>query len=190
MKMKAKRVLLALMGWVVMLPVAGQSHGNDHVDDVLQHIPRLGVFVLNVCGVESRTQGDVHYYTNTMGSYLLAAGVTAALKSTVKEWRPDRSDRRSFPSGHATFAFAGAHILQKEYGQHSPWISAGGYILATGVAIDRVVQDRHHWYDVCAGAAVGVLCTELTYFVTDRLFPATQASVAIAPNGLMFSMRF
>ena len=43
-----------------------------------------------------------------------------------------------------------------EYRKVSPWIGVAGYALATGVAVDRIRRNRHHWGDVVAGAAIGV----------------------------------
>lgn len=67
-------------------------------------------------------------------------------------------------------AFSGATVLHHEYGHLSPWVSVAGYGVATAVAVDRVARDRHHWYDVAAGAAIGFGCTELCYWASRRLF--------------------
>ena len=45
----------------------------------------------------------------------------AALKKVVNEERPDHSDNKSFPSGHAAMAFAAATSLHKEFGKQNPW---------------------------------------------------------------------
>ena len=105
------------------------------------------------------------------------------LKSTIHETRPDGSDNRSFPSGHATVAFAGATVLHNEFGRDLPWISVIGYSIATLTAVDRVVAQRHHWHDVAAGAAIGVLSTELCYFISDRIIKNNNVSVAFNGRG-------
>ena len=51
----------------------------------------------------------------------------------------------------------------------SPWISVGGYAVATGVAVDRLVRNRHEWHDVVAGAAIGVGGTWLGYWLGDKI---------------------
>lgn len=80
------------------------------------------------------------------------AAATLILKYTVKEWRPDRTDRHSFPSGHTASSFASAAYLQRRYG----WaFGAPAYALACYVGWGRVFSKRHHWYDVLAGAAIG-----------------------------------
>lgn len=189
-----KRILTTyiIMCGIVPFTMAQQRHGNG-LDDILQYTPYATVLTLKACGVDSRNDWP-HLAVNTAMSFVMSAGITYSLKHTVREWRPDHSDRRSFPSGHATFTFAGATVLHHEFGHVSPWISIGGYSVATLTAADRVRRDRHHWYDVATGAAVGVLSTELTYFVTDRLFPRLSRKgdmkMAFTGNTLDVSVRF
>lgn len=49
----------------------------------------------------------------------------------VKEERPDHSDYKSFPSGHAAIAFAAAQSIDKEFWKESIWIPIAGYAAAT-----------------------------------------------------------
>ena len=172
-----------------LLTSSAQQRHSDGFDDVLQYVPYASVLALKACGVESRDEWP-QLLVATAGSWVVSAGVAYALKHSVKEWRPDDSDQRSFPSGHTTFAFAGATALHKEFGKVSPWISVAGYGVATLTAVDRVCRDRHHWYDVCAGAAIGYLSTELTYYVTDYLFPKHNASIAFTGNTVEFALRW
>ena len=83
--------------------------------------------------------------------------------------RPDGTDNESFPSGHTAVAFCGATVLHKEYGKTSPWISVAGYTVATITAVDRVRRNRHHWEDVAAGAAIGFLSAQASYWIVDKI---------------------
>ena len=178
-------VLLLMMSSVVL---AQQKH-SDGIDDVLQYVPYASVIGLKVCGVESRDQWP-KLLVATAASWVVTAGVTYGLKHTVREWRPDETDQKSFPSGHTAFAFAGATMLHKEYGHLSPWISVAGFGVATFTAVDRVLKDRHHWYDVLAGAGIGVLSTELTSYLSGKLFKDDQVVVGFSGNRVDLAIRW
>lgn len=78
--------------------------------------------------------------------------VTDGLKDVVGEERPDGSDNRSFPSGHASMSFAAAGTLHKRYGWE---IGVPAHAVAAFVAVARVKADKHYVHDVVAGAAIG-----------------------------------
>jgi len=175
------------------LALHAQTPRSDALDDVLQHAPMASVFVLKACGLENNTSWQELAVTGA-AAYIISAATTYSLKQTVQEWRPDDSDRRSFPSGHATFAFAGATMLAHEYGKVEPWTIIGGYGLAAIVAADRLVRDRHYLHDVCAGAVIGVAGTEVAYFLNrrffKRLFKTDQVSFSFSGQSLDFALRW
>ncbi|MEG1545285.1 MAG: phosphatase PAP2 family protein [Tannerellaceae bacterium] len=80
-------------------------------------------------------------------------GLTYALKYIVKKERPDGSDMHSFPSMHTSVSFAGAAFIQRRYGWK--W-GVPAYLLSTYVGWSRVYGKKHDWWDVAAGAAIGV----------------------------------
>lgn len=122
------------------------------------------------------------FIVNTGASVVVAFGAKTALKAMIKEERPDHSDNKSFPSGHAALAFAAARSLDKEFRRESIWIPIAGYTAATAVGIERVASDRHHWYDVVAGAAVGCGAAELTWWLSDLMF-GKGSNVAVGSSG-------
>jgi membrane-associated phospholipid phosphatase len=63
------------------------------------------------------------------------------------------SNNHSFPSGHATQAFAVASVIAEHY--DSIWIKASSYTLATMVGFSRMNKNAHWASDVAAGAAIG-----------------------------------
>nr|WP_287887498.1 phosphatase PAP2 family protein [Prevotella sp.] len=145
-----------------------KTYHGDGIDDVLQYVPMASVFGLKLLGVEAESSWK-RRLTVTVVSFGLNAGVTYGLKHTIHKMRPDGTDNRSFPSGHTSIAFCGATSLMHEYRKISPWIGVAGYALATGVAVDRIRRNRHHWGDVVAGAAIGVASAEAGYLIGDLI---------------------
>jgi membrane-associated phospholipid phosphatase len=62
----------------------------------------------------------------------------------------------SFPSGHATVAFAAATVFALEY-KNRPWIPIFAYSAATLIGLSRITENKHWGTDVLVGAALGYL---------------------------------
>lgn len=125
------------------------------------------------------------FIANTAASVGVAFVGKTVLKKMVNEERPDHSDNKSFPSGHAAMAFAAARSIDKEFRSESIWIPIAGYAAATAIGVERVASDRHHWYDVVAGAGLGYGAAELSWWLSDKLFPQNKnVSVTCTGNGL------
>lgn len=184
------RILIAVQLCLMLCTTARGQHSSDAADDVLQHVPMATVIALKACGAPAASASWGELLLSGGASYAIAAATTYSLKHIVNEQRPDKSDRRSMPSGHATMAFAGATMLHHEYGRLSPWVSIAGYGVATLTAAHRVVQDRHYLHDVCAGAAIGVAATELTYYLKKRLFPRRDVSIAFTGQNFCLAVTF
>jgi membrane-associated phospholipid phosphatase len=77
---------------------------------------------------------------------------TTALKLVVRRERPDQSNNLSFPSGHASNAFAIASVVGHHYGR---WGDVTAYSVASFIALSRCAASKHHFSDVVAGAGLG-----------------------------------
>jgi membrane-associated phospholipid phosphatase len=97
-------------------------------------------------------------------STMIANGIiTSALKPAVGRKRPRDTGKtfdfapfgggQSFPSGHATHAFAVASVIATHY--DSRWIKGVSYGSAAIVAFARVHHQAHFLSDVTAGALIG-----------------------------------
>ncbi|HEY9695411.1 MAG TPA: phosphatase PAP2 family protein [Oculatellaceae cyanobacterium] len=86
-------------------------------------------------------------------SVLLCVG----LKEVAQVKRPDSEERDSFPSCHATAAFAVA-TMQSHYHPESALLWYGG---ASAIALSRVNLNRHRVTEVLAGAALGYFTSRL-----------------------------
>jgi membrane-associated phospholipid phosphatase len=138
----------------------------------------------------------------------LATGcfVTGGLKVLVGRHRPTwdpatdlPGDRRSFPSGHSTQAFAIAtyanlylrgHVFDR-HRDGSEWpayeLATYGaiYLGAAALAGERVLHDRHHLTDVVVGAALGTATSALFYWYQERRYKNHERkerdSLVVAP---------
>lgn len=101
---------------------------------------------------------------DALSASIIAGGIiTPAIKYTVSRYRPSQTNQtfkfrpfgghQSFPSGHATQAFAIATVVA---GHYTAWwqqtLAYGGAVL---VDVARVQQNGHWASDVVAGSAIG-----------------------------------
>ena len=183
-------ILTLILAMAMPIGLCAQQHGSDALDDVAEHLPMATVVALRLAGVEGRSASWGQLAMSAGAAYIVSAAATYGLKHAVSERRPDASDCRAFPSGHATMAFAGATALRHEYGHLSPWVSIGGYALAALVAADRVRRDRHYVHDVVAGAAIGVGITELSYLINKRFVRARKTDITLTAQTVGLTIRF
>lgn len=139
---------------------------NTKIDDYIFYAPMITGFALNLSGVKGKHKEKSLLYSSA--SALLTTSVVYALKSTVQRDRPDVSSSKSFPSGHTASAFSFATVFHKEYGHRSRWYSIGAYSIATATGALRVMNNKHWLSDVCVGAGIGILSTELVYRGLDK----------------------
>jgi membrane-associated phospholipid phosphatase len=85
-------------------------------------------------------------------AFMVNAAWTGALKYGVRRERPDGSNRRSFPSGHTSNAFAWATIADHHYGHK---LGLPAYAVAGLIGVSRLEKNVHHLSDVLAGATLG-----------------------------------
>lgn len=141
-----------------------------HYDDFLQYAPLAAVIGMKLGGVESRSSWERMLVSDAFSASLMALMVNS-MKYSIDRTRPDGSSNNSFPSGHTATAFMAATIMHREYGlTRSPLYSIGGYTIATATAFSRQLNNRHWLSDVLAGAGIGILSTELGYFLADLIF--------------------
>jgi membrane-associated phospholipid phosphatase len=130
--------------------------------------------------------GDSRGSLEAAGSIAGAFAVTEGLKTAFPELRPDRSDRRSFPSGHTSVSFAAAASLHQRRGWR---VGLPATLAAAFVGFARVEANKHHWYDVAAGAAIGEAAGMLITSPREsrvRLFPWGDTH----GGGVAVTMRF
>ncbi len=148
----------------------------DRCTDILQYSPMVFPWIMKAVGAETRSGWGRMAVSQGIAASLMIGSVKA-LKSVADSERPDGSSHDSFPSGHSAWAFMGATMVAKELGQTSAWYTIGAYTMATGIAMERVI-DRHHYpTDVMAGAGIGILTTEIGYLIGDLIFGDRQLEI-------------
>ena len=156
------------------------------IDNYMQYAPAIAVYGLNLSGVKGKhnfKDRTIIYAT----SQLISAAMVLPTKQLVGEESPDGSSKTSFPSGHTATAFSSAHFMFREYNETNFWLGISGYPIAAMTGIYRIFNDKHWVGDVIAGAGIGILSTEVAYW----LFPTiskwfankkNQASLVILPT--------
>lgn len=139
-----------------------ELRGGATLDRVFEAGEYLGGGLLQVGGAFA-TYGFGKLFSNegiegTGRDLIRAQVVTQALTQSIKlatsRERPDGSNQRSFPSGHASGAFATATVLHRRYG----WkVGIPAYAVAGYIGTSRLNEGSHYLSDVVFGAAVGIM---------------------------------
>jgi membrane-associated phospholipid phosphatase len=101
----------------------------------------------------------------TIESVLISQAITSGIKELSGRSRPNATDDaflfegpgngNSFPSGHATVAFAVATTISNVYGEDYAWVPWIAYPVATATALARVEDNKHWASDVFVGGLIG-----------------------------------
>lgn len=139
-------------------------------DNYTQYFPAVMVYGLNAAGIKGKHNFKDRTFIYAT-SQLIATAIVTPSKSWIGEMRPDGSNYKSFPSGHAATAFSTAHFMFREYQNQHFLLSLSGYPFALFTGVYRVINNKHWVTDVVAGAGVGILSTELAYLA----YPAVSS---------------
>ena len=116
---------------------------------------------------------------------LTSAALSEGLKLIVRERRPGSGTADSFPSGHATAAFAVA-TMESVYHPKQAIFWYGGATLISG---SRVALHVHYVHDVIVGTALGYATAKLELNSKHGLLLYPVISSA-SGNGVGFNFRF
>jgi len=180
--------LSAVLGAGLLLYSADQDihrwvldHRSSSSEDVYKAINHLGSGVvliglmtaLYVSGEVSDNNSLRKTALLSLESYLTSGIIVVGLKSVAGRARPwtgesthsfhpfsTRSRFASFPSGHASSAFAVAAVIADQ--SKKVYVDVLAYSLATLAAISRVHIDKHWASDILVGSAIG-------YFVAKKI---------------------
>ncbi|MBP5567910.1 MAG: phosphatase PAP2 family protein [Treponema sp.] len=180
------------------------SHTLDVTGDIVMAVTLLTPLCLCQTDKNEWLQLGI-MYGETM---LLANGIKEIGKLCVNRPRPysyfqggpDKKYKngdwaKSWPSGHTTFAFAGATFASYVFAQYYPdstWkyvVIAGSYSLACTTAVLRIQSGNHFVTDVLTGAVIGTACG---FFVPwlHLINEQTGRTLTITPTSLNFNFTF
>lgn len=171
MSKKLNIVMVIILSLLTLLIVsrkvnAGPFSDANKLGDVMMVMSPAYAFGMTVMAKDWR--GSLE-----LGESVLAAQVASeGIKALELERRPNGSDKKSFPSGHAAGAFSGAMFVHKRYGWKPALIPYGMSLIA---GWSRVQAGAHYWHDVLAGAAVSAL---FTWVLVDKYIPDGVSIVA------------
>jgi membrane-associated phospholipid phosphatase len=124
--------------------------------------------------------------------------VTGLLKDSTNRTRPDKSNDQSFPSAHASKAFALSSLGRRNLAAIDmndglrTGLDVGFTTLGVATAWARVEGKKHYPSDVLAGAALGNLITGFLYDAFMGIEAAQTVSLGVAPDprGMVFNLNF
>ena len=136
-------------------------------------------------------------------SFVIAGGITYVGKRVFGRARPYtgegphdfepfkftvKGERRSFPSGHATSAFAMMTVVAKQYEQW--WIRIPAYTAALSVSFQRI-ESRNHWgADVLVGSTIGYWVGNMLVSRYQQPSRKTAINPYILKNRIAFMVSF
>lgn len=162
------------------LPAVASEAGWDDAGSIARDALVVAAFGIPVL------QGDWDGALQAGGGIGATMLITAGMKEAFPSLRPDGSDRKSFPSGHTSVAFAAAGTIHNRHGWEA---GLPAYLVASFVGLSRVEARKHRVGDVLVGAALGAGTAHL---ITRRKHDRVQ----IIPwgdtksGGVVVAMRF
>jgi hypothetical protein len=174
-------------------PIFGSNENADDWSDVFNttlEYEAYGTVLLTPSGEDpldwafSKARGfGVEYLALKANS-----AATSGLKSLTDRERPDGSNTRSMPSGHASNAFGSARLANRniDYIEIPQWarttFKTGNYVMASATAWARVEARKHYPSDVLVGACLGNIVTTFIHDAFMNLPEDSSFSFYLEPS--------
>jgi hypothetical protein len=170
-------------------PISPNDGGHEQWEFVLEGSGDVLQIAIPVgAGMLTLIKGDYEGTKQLAFSYGTTLALTYSLKYIIAKRRPEgRHQYDAFPSGHTASAFSGASFIQRRYGWKYGWAA---YVLAGIVGVSRLEgpDDYHDFWDVLAGATVGISSTYL--FTSKYDDPPLDISFASGNGNYVLTLRY
>jgi len=172
-------------------PIFGSEHNASNASDYLLFALQAETLVTALATPSGNTPEDwanskIKGIAVELGAELMTSGATSLIKDATGRTRPNGGSN-SFPSGHASSAFSGATLANRNLDSiplseevRLP-LQAGNILLATSVAWARVEGRNHYPSDVLVGAALGNFLSALIHDAFLGLPEEKRFGVVISP---------
>ena len=131
--------------------------------------------------MEKDWDGTIQWGEVMLGTQLMVEGI----KALKIEERPNHSDKKSFPSGHAAGVFSGAMFVHKRYGWKPALVPYGMSLI---VGWSRTEVKAHYWHDVLGGAIISAL---FNWVLVDKYVPeCVSVNIDAESTSLNFKTQF
>lgn len=182
-----RRALITILALLIASTGNAQSESTIKAVNLSTHclclVPSATGFIKAIA--EKDKIGIHQLGVSTMTTFAL----NYTLEACITKERPDGTGMHSFPSTHTAVSFDGATFLMRRYGWK--W-GVPAYVVSTYVGWGRVFAQKHDWWDVLGGAAIGAGSA----LIFTRPF-AKKVNLTIAPasfsngcHGLYASIKF
>lgn len=150
----------------ILAPFDSDIRDNIGKDDESSTVGKIGAVMggpavvlptvagLLIAGNNSKNDRFHSFSYSLAQATVLEQALVNGLKYAIGRPRPDESNNRSFPSGHAATSFMAATVVQHYYGTKAGII---GYSAATFITLSRARENKHWATDLTAGAALGYI---------------------------------
>ena len=174
-------------------PLFGTADNADEASDNLQSATRLGMYAtaLAVPGGDDPWGRKIERLLLQQVTAGGIKGLVKLTKSATGRTRPDGSDDRSFPSGHAAAAFSFGTFGKRNLDDlrlGRGWtrgLKIGFRLGEAGTAWARIEADKHYPSDVMASAALGNFIASLMHDAFLKRDRSADVSVRVVGDGVL-----
>ena len=162
-----RKIVLGCCVMLFFLYIFYKEHQKDKNHFLISSPKDIATIVRNIeffipVGYAIITHNPVIFIEYSFFSFV-AGAVSETCKYFIHEERPDHSNYRSFPSGHALVAFLVAHFIFIKINKPVGFIL---YIIGFLISITRIYYQKHWTHDVIGGALISIFIVQYSQSIS------------------------